>query len=121
MFSANADAKIKRKFILVQIPESIEASLVQATDANSRKVIINTIQFLDEIGKSHTICEIGKERIRRAGSKILEEWKEKEKKTKEGLTEGDLFDRIIQETPNSKLQTAPWILGFVFSRWTAAT
>ena len=31
------------------------------------------IEFLDSIQKPHTICEIGKERIRRAGKKILEE------------------------------------------------
>ena len=32
-----------------------------------------TINFLDSIGKPHNICEIGKERIRRAGKKIIEE------------------------------------------------
>ena len=41
-----------RKFIMVQIPEKV--------DNNS---------------KFNNICEIGKERIRRAGDKILEEWK----------------------------------------------
>ena len=33
----------------------------------------NAMKFLDSIGKPHTIPEIGKERIRRAGKKIKEE------------------------------------------------
>ena len=33
----------------------------------------NAVSFLNEIRKSHTICEIGKERIRRAGDKIRSE------------------------------------------------
>lgn len=31
------------------------------------------IEFLDSIKKKHTICEVGKERIRRAAKKIMEE------------------------------------------------
>jgi adenine-specific DNA-methyltransferase len=112
---ANGASPGNRKFIMVQLPEPCEK------DSEAAKAGFKNI------------CEIGKERIRRAGNKILEEWKEKS--SKEVLTEGDLFDKIIQETPNSTLQTpnsklqtpnstlqtAPWILGFVFSRWTAAT
>jgi adenine-specific DNA-methyltransferase len=49
----NADNSSNRKFILVQLPES--------TDDKARKAGYNTI------------CEIGKERIRRAGRKIKEE------------------------------------------------
>ena len=37
------------------------------------------MQFLDEIGKVHTICEIGKERIRRAGEKIKAECEDEER------------------------------------------
>ena len=33
----------------------------------------NAIKFLDSIGADHTICDIGEERIRRAGKKIKEE------------------------------------------------
>lgn len=68
----------ERKFILVQIAESLQLSLQSAMDTNSKKAIQQTIQFLDSIRKPHNICEIGKERIRRAGEKIKEENKDKE-------------------------------------------
>ena len=56
-------------YILVQIPESIDKVLLTAKD-KAKKTAQNAIKFLDSIGKPHTICEIGKERIRRAGKKI---------------------------------------------------
>ncbi len=54
VFRKNLEDLGKRKFILVQLPE-------KASDCSN----------------FDTICEIGKERIRRAGKKILEECKEK--------------------------------------------
>ena len=39
-----------------------------------KKTIEDAIKFLDAIKKQHTICEIGKERIRRAGDKIKSEY-----------------------------------------------
>ena len=60
----NAEDGGKRKFILVQLPETIEE------DSEAYKAGYKNI------------CEIGKERIRRAGKKILEEQKAKQ---------GDLF------------------------------
>jgi len=77
MYCNSVDGK-KRKFILVQIPESLQLSLQTAMDTNSKKAIQQTINFLDSIGKPHNICEIGKERIRRAGEKIKEKYKDKE-------------------------------------------
>lgn len=56
----NTEDDGNRKYIMVQLPES--------TDNN-----LEACKFLDKIDKSHTICEIGKERIRRAGAKIKEE------------------------------------------------
>lgn len=50
----NADKKTKRRFILVQLPEII-------TEGEAKK-----------LGKE-TLCEVGEERIRRAGEKIKEE------------------------------------------------
>jgi adenine-specific DNA-methyltransferase len=55
----NAEDGGKRKFIMVQLPE--------LTDENSEAY---------KAGYKN-ICEIGKERIRRAGQKILAEWTEK--------------------------------------------
>ena len=66
------------KHIMVQLPEDLDLSL-ETADSRARKALKNSIKFLDEIGKKHTICEIGKERIRRAGAKIKEENKDKER------------------------------------------
>ena len=68
----NAKDGGKRKFILVQLPENLDKSS-QNADGQSNATAINAISFLDSIGKPHTICELGKERIRRAGKKIKEE------------------------------------------------
>ena len=56
------------KYILVQVPFSINIDT-----SGEKKQTERMINFLDSIHKPHTICEIGKERIRRAGKKILEE------------------------------------------------
>ena len=61
----------KLKFILVQLPENLDNSLKTA-DNKAKKTLQNAIKFLDSIKKPHIICEIGKERIRRAGAKIVE-------------------------------------------------
>lgn len=60
------------KFIMVQIPEDLDESIKKA-DARAQKTMKNAIKFLDDIGRPHTICEIGEERISRAGMKIKEE------------------------------------------------
>lgn len=69
----NAKKNKKIKYIMVQLPEDIDESMKQAT-AKAKKTFSNAIAFLDSIGKAHNICEIGKERIRRSGDKILEDF-----------------------------------------------
>lgn len=54
------------QFILVQIPEDIDFSMLTASP-KTKKTMANAIKFLDSIHKPHLITEIGKERIRRAG------------------------------------------------------
>ena len=71
MFLANAEQGVNRHFILVQIPEEISEK--NATSEKSKKVARSAIALCDKVGGQHTICEIGKERIRRAGAKIKEE------------------------------------------------
>ena len=66
----NAEDGGKRRFIMVQLPEDLDESLDRACDTNTKESIRASIKFLDSINKKHTICEIGKERIRRAGDKI---------------------------------------------------
>ena len=60
------------RFIMVQYPENLDESKKTAS-SKAKKTINNAIKFLDSIGKAHTIPEIGKERIRRAGRKIKED------------------------------------------------
>ena len=74
VFKANIEAKVKDiKFILVQIEENLDKSLETAKKDAVRTLEVG-IDFLDKINKPHTICEIGKERIRRAGEKIKQEY-----------------------------------------------
>lgn len=62
----------KRKYIAVQIPESLDEKLRKST-SKSKKIIQNAIDICDEIHKPHTLDQIGMERIRRAAAKIKEE------------------------------------------------
>ncbi len=64
--------EISAKFILVQLPEDLDKSLLSAS-TDAKKNIRNAIDLLDKIGKPHLLTEIAKERIRRAGAKIKEE------------------------------------------------
>ena len=68
----NKHQELNLKYILVQIPENIDKVIETAKD-KAKKTAKNAINFLDSIHKPHTICEIGKERIRRAGKKIKED------------------------------------------------
>ena len=61
-----------RKFIMVQYPENLDRNLEQA-DTLSKKSIKLAISICNKIGAPHTIPEIAKERIKRAGKKIKEE------------------------------------------------
>ena len=63
---------------MVQLAENLDESKKQA-DTKQKKQLDVAINFLDSIGKPHLITEIGKERIRRAGKKIKEEFGEKAK------------------------------------------
>lgn len=67
----NAEDGGNRKFIMVQINEKID----EKSEA---------YKFLNAINKPTNICEIGKERIRRAGEKIKTEIEENNKKVKDG-------------------------------------
>lgn len=73
IFKSDAKDNGKRKFILVQLPEDLDASLKRAS-AGTKSTIKNAINMLDKIGKPHTLDEIGMERIRRAANKIREEY-----------------------------------------------
>ena len=60
----------QRTQISVQIPETLEES--SASSPAAKQTIKRAKKFLSSLEKPHTIAEISKERIRRAGQKILE-------------------------------------------------
>lgn len=61
-----------RKFIMVQLPENLDDNYKKCTD-KEKPIIQNAIDLCNSLGTVHTIPEIAKERIRRAGKKIKEE------------------------------------------------
>ena len=64
VFQVNQADGGRRRFVLVQLPEELDA------DKKEQKVAAN---YCDQLGKPRNISEIGKERIRRAGKKIKAE------------------------------------------------
>ena len=69
VMAANAQVGGNRSFIMIQLPENLDENLNRAED--KEKVILrNAIELCNNMGVSHTLCEIGKERIRRAGKRI---------------------------------------------------
>lgn len=78
VMEVNAISEVEnRKFILVQIPEDLDLSLKHAQKDAVRTLQV-AIEYLDKNSFPHTIPEIGKERIRRAGKKIKENYKDKD-------------------------------------------
>ena len=71
LFLANVEQNIRRKFILVQVPEEINPQ--KESSEKAKKVAQSAVSLLDSIHAPHNICEIGKERIRRAGKMIKQE------------------------------------------------
>jgi adenine-specific DNA-methyltransferase len=67
----NANDGIKRRYIMVQLPEDLDEKH-EIASSTEKQTLQNTIDFLDSINKPHTLNEIGKERIRRAARKLKE-------------------------------------------------
>lgn len=86
----NAERGGNRKFIIVQLPEDLDERM-DTVESKEKKRILGQIDFLDSINKPHTICEIGKERIRRAGQKILAE-----NAAQEGIENLDIGFRVLK-------------------------
>lgn len=103
VFLANVEQNLNRRFILVQIPELIDAS---KGSEKSKKVAKNAINLLDSMKVPHTICEIGKERIRRAGAKIKEENPEKAQNLDKGFRVLKLDSSNMKEVFYSPKDTA---------------
>ena len=65
----------KRKYILVQLPETIDPE--KASSLPAKQSALAAVEYLIKNGKTVNLCELAKERIRRAGKKIVEEQKVK--------------------------------------------
>ena len=61
------------KYILVQLPEDLNEAFANAKNPSEKEIIQNAIDFLKEHQLNENLCELAKERIRRAGKKIKEE------------------------------------------------
>lgn len=70
--SLNNDDEGTRKVIAIQLPEDLDAQYIVASDTEKAK-IKKRIDFLDSIGRPHTLDQVGIERIIRATNKIKEE------------------------------------------------
>lgn len=84
-------------YILVQIQEDLDTSLKRAT-GKGKTIIKNAIHLCDTLGVSHTVDQVGMERIKRAAKKIKEA---------NPLFAGDLgFKHFVLEEPkeNALLQ-----------------
>lgn len=62
----------KIKYIVVQIQEDLDKSLLRAT-GKGKTIVKNAIQLCDELNVPHTVDQIGMERIKRAAAKIKQE------------------------------------------------
>ena len=89
ILSQNLDG-ISRHYILVQIQEDIDLML-HSTSGNARRIAENAISTLKELNLPHFITELSKERIRRAGKKIIED-----NATKEGIENLDIGFRVLK-------------------------
>lgn len=66
IFKLCDEDKQSRKFIMIQLPEDLDKALKTAS-ADEKTIIENAIELLSSINKPHNLCEVAKERIRRAG------------------------------------------------------
>ena len=79
------------KYIMIQIPEDLNKTLSYTKEQSQKEIIKNAIDLCNKIGVDETICEVSKERIRRAGKKIKEE-----NADKEGIENLDTGFRVLK-------------------------
>lgn len=79
------------KYILVQLPEKLQDALENAKNPSEKEIIQNAIDFLREQNKPLNLCELAKERIRRAGKKVQSEYEDSK------LEGGDIFNQSLED------------------------
>ena len=68
---ANATYGSNHRFILVQLPESLEEAMSTAT-GSAKKTVQAAIKMLKKVGRPLVLSEVSKERVRLAGTKAIE-------------------------------------------------
>ncbi|PJK10969.1 type III restriction endonuclease subunit M [Lysobacteraceae bacterium NML08-0793] len=86
----NAEEKSNRKFILVQLPESLDEAL-KKTPGEAKKSLQNLVDILDEVGRPHFISEVTAERLIRSAVKIRQDFPD---------FNGDLGFKIFETVPD---------------------
>ena len=71
VFHANATNGTNHRFVMVQLPESLEDALA-ATTGTAKKTVQSAIKLLTKKGRPLLLSEVSKERIRLAGAKAIE-------------------------------------------------
>jgi adenine-specific DNA-methyltransferase len=69
---ANATYGTNHRFIMVQLPESLEDALASTT-GTAKKTVQTAIKMLNKAGRPLVLSEVSKERVRLAGVKALED------------------------------------------------
>jgi adenine-specific DNA-methyltransferase len=72
VFSANATYGTNHRFLLVQLPESLEDALASTT-GSAKKTVQAAIKMLKKADRPLVLSEVAKERVRRAGSEALKQ------------------------------------------------
>ena len=75
MMELNAEDNGNRKFILIQIPQTLDVSSSQS--GKEKKITQEAINYLKEKNLKPTIAEISKERVRKSGKYIYNKYKTK--------------------------------------------
>ncbi|MBQ7421062.1 MAG: site-specific DNA-methyltransferase [Prevotella sp.] len=78
------------RYILVQLPEDLYNALENAKNPSEKEIIQNAIDFLQEQNKPVNLCELAKERIRRARKKVHSEVEASK------LEDNDLFNQSLE-------------------------
>lgn len=71
VLKANATYGTNHRFITVQLPESLDDALASTT-GTAKKTVQAAIKLLKELDRPLVLSEVSKERVRAAGTKILE-------------------------------------------------
>lgn len=97
--NANDKKGSRRRYIAIQMPEDLDLALTYAEE-NAKQTLENGISFCAGLCLKHTLCEIGKERIRRAGDKVMAEWTARQNEAAGQLALGGAADATKRVPPD---------------------